>query len=171
VRGHPQHVHTPPYPADALMQGIQGQVYVEHSVWPDGRSRNPRVIFALPKNMFDSAARDSLLHTEFTPGSPGSKPAQCTMFFRFVVSGQTKEDYPRLERFVHETLTKAQAGDPGTQMLYGMLLAGLPQLNKPRSQPTLVRDPVGILGALGEAHVRQVVCSTENRANAMSPSL
>ena len=134
ARCHPQHVYLPPYPAEAQMQGIQGQVYVEYSVWPDGRSRNPRIIFAVPKDMFDSAARDSLLHTEFTPGSPGSKPAQCTMFFRFVASGQTKEDYPRLQRFVHETLTKAQAGDPGAQMLYGMLLVGLPQLNKPRSQ-------------------------------------
>ena len=63
ARCRPQHVHMPPYPADAQRQGIQGQTYVEYSVWPDGRSRNPRIIFAVPKDMFDSAVRDTLLHT------------------------------------------------------------------------------------------------------------
>jgi TPR repeat protein len=43
-------------------------------------------------------------------------------------------DYYRLDGFVAETLADAKAGDPQAQMLYGMLLVGLPQLNKPRSQ-------------------------------------
>jgi TPR repeat protein len=116
------------------LEGIQGQLYVEFSVWPDGRSRNPRIIYAVPRDTFDATARDSLLHTEFETGVPGSKPVQCNMFFRFVERGVSKEDYPRLQSFVQQTLTKAQAGDPGAQMLYGMLLVGIPQLNRPRSQ-------------------------------------
>jgi tetratricopeptide (TPR) repeat protein len=56
------------------------------------------------------------------------------MFFQFEMRGESQEAYPRLQRFVHETLTRAESGDPGAQMLYGMLLVGLPQLNKPRSQ-------------------------------------
>jgi TonB family protein len=133
ARCRPVHTYMPAYPADARWNGIQGNVYAEFSVMPDGRSRNPRIIYAVPKELFDAAARDSLLHTEFTPAAPGSKPVQCTQFFQFVLVG-TKLDYSRLEKFVQDTLTKAQAGDPGAQMLYGMLLVGLPQLNKPRSQ-------------------------------------
>jgi TonB family protein len=128
------HAYIPPYPSDARRQGIQGNVYVEFTVMPDGRSRNPRIIYAVPKDLFDATARDSLLHTEYTPAAPGSKPVQCTQFFQFKIYGETKEDYPRLQKFVHDTLANAQAGDPGAQMLYGMLLVGLPQLNKPRSQ-------------------------------------
>jgi TonB family protein len=134
ARCRPQHTHFPTYPEDARQKGIQGNAYVEFLVMPDGRSRNPRIIYGVPKGMFDASARDGLLHTEFTPGAPGSRPVQCTMFYRFVMAGMGKEDYPLLQKFVQDTLTKAQAGDPGAQMLYGMLLAGLPQLNKSRSQ-------------------------------------
>jgi TPR repeat protein len=35
---------------------------------------------------------------------------------------------------VRDAFEKAQGGDPGAQALYGMLLLGLPQLNKSRSQ-------------------------------------
>ncbi len=135
ARCFPLHVSMPRYPEGPQRAGIQGQVYVEYSVWPDGRSRNPRVVFAVPKETFDYVARDSVLHTEFPPGSQGGKPVvQCTMFFRFVMAGKTTADYPGLQRFVQQTLTKAQADDPHAQMLYGMLLMGLPQLNKPRSE-------------------------------------
>jgi uncharacterized protein len=122
------------YPPQAQQQGIQGEVYVEFSVRPDGRSRNPRIIYTVPKDLFDATARDALLHTEFAPAAAGSKPVECTLLFRFVASRQREQEYPRLDKLVHDTLNKAQAGDPGAQMLYGMLLVGLPQLNKSRSQ-------------------------------------
>lgn len=134
ARCHPLHTYVPPYPADAQQRSIQGNVYVEFSVMPDGRSRNPRIIYAMPEGMFEAAVRDSLLRSEYTPGGSGSKPAQCTMFYNFEIPGVRKEDYPMLQKFVNDTLAHAQSGDPNAQMVYGMLLAGLPQLNKPRSQ-------------------------------------
>jgi uncharacterized protein len=50
------------------------------------------------------------------------------------MSAATSADYPALDRFVKETEQKVQAGDAGAQMLYGMLLVGLPQLNKSRRE-------------------------------------
>jgi len=132
TRCRPVHAYVPRYPQDAAGRGIQGQVYVEFSVMPDGRSRNPRIIYAVPQGAFEPTVRDALLRSEFASGSTGRSSIQCTMFYRFVLSGAV--GYSKLDAFVDETLAHAKAGDPGAQMLYGMLLVGLPQLNKPRSQ-------------------------------------
>jgi hypothetical protein len=132
ARCRPVHANVPPYPQDAESRGIQGQVYVEYSVMPDGRSRNPRIIFAVPQGTFEPTVRDALLHSEFGLAPVGQPPVQCTLFYRFVLS--SAGEYRKLDVFVNETLAHANAGDPGAQMLYGMLLVGLPQLNKPRSQ-------------------------------------
>jgi TonB family protein len=129
----PVHAYIPAYPSEAQSRGAEGQVYVEFSLMPDGRSRNPRIIYAVPQGLFEPAVRTALLHSEFGAGAAGEKPVQCTLFYRFVVSGMTASNYPTLQRYVDDTLAKAKGGDPRAQMLYGMLLVGLPQLNKPRS--------------------------------------
>jgi len=132
-RCHWVHAEIPSYPTEARMRGAEGEVYVEFSVMPDGRSRNPRIIYALPQGLFEPTVRAALLHSEFGHGLAGEGPAQCTTFYRFTLTGVTASDYPSLQRYVDDTLAKAKGGDPNAQMLYGMLLVGLPQLNKPRS--------------------------------------
>jgi uncharacterized protein len=132
TRCHPVKAYIPTYPGAASARGIQGAAYAEFSVMPDGRSRNPRIIYAVPKGEFEAAVRDSLLHSEFAPASTAGQPVRCTIFYNFRLSGNL--DYPRLQGFVNETLVQAKGGDPQSQMLYGMLLVGLPQLNAPRSK-------------------------------------
>lgn len=100
---------------------------------PDGRSRNPRIIYAVPTGEFDAAVRESLLHSEFAAPPPDSGPIQCTLYFRFKMHGDSSA-YPQLASFVRQTRTRAEGGDAGAQMLYGMLLVGLPQLETPRSR-------------------------------------
>jgi uncharacterized protein len=129
----PLHADIPPYPADARTRGVEGQVYVEYSVMPDGRSRHPRIIYAVPQGFFEATVRAALLHSEFGPSREEEGPVQCTIFYRFALNGVSASAYPTLQRYVNDTLTRAQGGDPQAQMLYGMLLVGLPQLNKPRS--------------------------------------
>ena len=124
--------YIPPYPPDALVKGVEGAAYAEFTVMPDGHTRIPRIIYAVPTGFFEAATRYSLLHTKFVPPADG-KPEQCTIFFQFLLEGVTGPSQ-ELEVFVNQTLTHARAGDPNAQMLYGMLLVGLPQLNKPRSQ-------------------------------------
>jgi len=47
------------------VKGIQGGVFVEFTLMPDGRSRNPRIIYSVPTNTFEPTVRDGLLHSEF----------------------------------------------------------------------------------------------------------
>jgi TPR repeat protein len=124
----------PAYPLDAQHQGVQGDLYAEFLVMPDGRARAPRIVYALPGGVFEAAARDSLLRSEFAPAPAGSA-SHCMIFFRFVLgSGGDLNESPRLRSFVGRTAKQAQAGDPQAQTLYGLLLIGLPQLHKPRSE-------------------------------------
>jgi TPR repeat protein len=97
------------YPHEAVEKGVQGQAYVELTVMPDGRARNPRVVYAVPAGYFEEAARAA----------------------RQMDYG--KSDYSKLDSFVDNAKKQAEAGDPRSQMLYGLLLAGLPQLKKTRS--------------------------------------
>lgn len=127
-------VDMPDYPVDARDRRIEGEVYVEFSVMPDGRSRIPRIIYAIPSGFFEGTVRRALLRTEFTPTPADQPPRRCTLFYRFVLNGVSIGETPLLQAFVNKTKAQAQAGDPQAQMLYGMLLAGLPELHKPRSQ-------------------------------------
>jgi uncharacterized protein len=122
------------YPAVASEKGIQGQAYVELTVMPDGRARNPRVVYSVPTGYFEEAARAAILRSEFKPARTKDGFVPCTMavMLRYQMD-YGKADYSRLDSFVEDTRKQAQAGDPRSQMLYGLLLAGVPQLKKTRS--------------------------------------
>ena len=122
------------YPAEASDKGIQGQAYVELTVMPDGRARNPRVVYAVPAGYFEEAARTAILKSEFKPARAKNGFVPCTMavMLRYQMD-YAESDYSKLEAFVGNAKKQAEAGDPRGQMLYGLLLAGVPQLKKNRS--------------------------------------
>lgn len=124
------------YPQDAARRGIQGNAYVEFTVMPDGRARNPRVVFAVPGGVFEEAARRMIMRSEFTPSIQKGVPVPCTtgIMITYVMKGQQKSDYSDLAAFVKKTHKAADAGDPQSQMLYGLLISGLPQFRQPRSE-------------------------------------
>jgi len=126
--------YTAIYPQAAVEKGIQGQAYVELTVMPDGRARNPRVVYAVPAGFFEEAARTAILRSEFRPARTKDGFVPCTMavMFRYKMD-YAKSDYSKLDGFVDDTKKQAEAGDPRSQMLYGLLLAGVPQLKKTRS--------------------------------------
>src|SRR6202008_948586 len=103
--------------------GIEGSAYVEFTVMPDGRARNPRIVYSVPVDVFDSAARKVALYTEFSPASTKGVPEPCTMamMVRYVINGTGPDGYPKLMQMVEETKTRADAGDARSQMLYGLL--------------------------------------------------
>jgi TonB family protein len=127
--------YTAKYPTDAMMKGIQGAAYMELTVMPDGRARNPRVIYSVPANTFDEAAREVVLRTEFTPArtKDGLVPCPMSLMIQYVMPDAKPEDYPKLETFTEKTRVQAEAGDPRSQMLYGLLISGVPQLKRTRS--------------------------------------
>ena len=125
--------YMPTYPEDARREGIEGEVYVEFTLMPDGHARNSRILYAIPGEQFEKAVRATLLRADFVPGAAGGDPIQCTLFYRFTIAGANLQDYVGLKAFVAKTLAQAQDGDPKAQLIYGMMIAGLPQLNRPRS--------------------------------------
>jgi TPR repeat protein len=60
-------------------------------------------------------------------GEPIATPVSVFYNFKMDVS---IDQYGNLEKRVKDTLKKAEAGDPAAQMLYGMMIAGLPQLKQ-----------------------------------------
>jgi TPR repeat protein len=139
VACHKEKMFVPEYPAIALFKGVQGQVFAEFTVLPDGRARSPRIIYAVPPNFFEQAVRTSLLRSTFKPAMQDGKPVACTAVFLWTFrvqrdssdhDGLPSSEYEGLDRYVKRTREQAEAGDARAQMLYGLLLAGLPQLNK-----------------------------------------
>jgi len=127
---------VPSYPPEAQNRGVQGQVYVEFKVAPDGRARMPRILMSVPQGTFDEAVRQSVFRTTFLPGRINGRPVatDTATFFTFRVVKTSSDDYPDLMRFAKATRKKAEEGDIGAQTLYGMMLAGLPQFEKPFSE-------------------------------------
>ena len=128
-------VYEPTYPVDALREARQVNINVEFTIMPDGRARMPRMINAFPSRPFEEAVRKSVLRSEFIPATFNGRAGPCLMsvLYRFVVRGKEASDYPDLGKFVKEARAKAEAGEVRSQMLYGMLLEGLPQLKGQRS--------------------------------------
>jgi TonB family protein len=132
----PSKPFTPSYPKGAQERGVQGEVYVEFIVAPDGHARIPRILYALPNGYFEATVRDSVLRSAYLPARINGVPIATSInqFYSFKVSGASIHDYGDLWRRAQETKVKAEAGDPSAQMLYGMMIAGLPQLRQSYSQ-------------------------------------
>lgn len=132
----PSQPFQPTYPAPAEQQGIQGEVYVEFIVAPDGHPRIPRILYAVPSGYFEPTVRESVMRSVYLPARINGEPVSTSVsiFYNFKISDASIRDYGNLERRVREIKLKAEAGDPSAQMLYGMMIAGLPQLNQTYDQ-------------------------------------
>jgi uncharacterized protein len=122
----------PSYPRAAQMRGAQGEVFVEFTVAPDGHARLPRVLYAIPSGYFEEAVWDGVMRSVFLPARINGVPiaSEVATFYRFVVENASLADYSNLQSRVEDEKKKAESGDPAAQMLYGMMLAGLPQLKQ-----------------------------------------
>lgn len=121
------------YPLDADKHGVQGNVYTQFTVMPDGTTRSPRTLYAVPAGVFDNSVRTAVLHLHYPVRAAGGEPGHCEVMFRFVAHKEPSWAYPELNKLLADTSQKAQAGDVQAEFLYGMLLAGLPQLrHKPQ---------------------------------------
>ena len=104
------------YPRTAVQSGIQGHAYMEFTVMPDGRARNPRVVYAVPSGVFEESARRMIMRSEFTPSIQKGVPVPCTtgVMVRYVISGQDKSDYGDLYGLHEEN---AEGGGGGRSAL------------------------------------------------------
>lgn len=128
---HPVSIDNSVYPVDAREEGIEGDVFVAFTLMPNGTARMPRIILDVPPGTFAAATRKSILLDEFAPLPAGSHPIPCVSFYRYqVLAGQSFYDYPRLVAYVNKVKRSANGGDPSAQLMYGLVLVGLPQLRK-----------------------------------------
>ena len=118
------------YPRQASAQGQQGKVFVDYTLMPDGTARNPRILYAVPSNLFETTVRAAILHMQFAKRAPGEKAIHCPLMFAFVAQHESAHEYPKLEELLTTTGKQAEAGDVAAQFLYGMLLTGFPQLGQ-----------------------------------------
>jgi hypothetical protein len=120
------------YPLAAEHKGVQGKAYVEFVVAPDGHPRMPRVLYALPPGYFEDAVRESVMRATYLPARINGEPvaASSGIYYNFVDQSASMHDYGNLEHQVQEMKAQAESGDPSAQMLYGMMIAGLPQLKQ-----------------------------------------
>ncbi len=152
------------YPPDARLRAISGNVLAEFTVMPDGRARSPRIVYALPVGVFEPTVRRAVLHMSFASRSADARAAHCKVMIRFVSPGAL---YPRLEAFVSKTRSEAEAGDVEAEFVYGMMLAGFPQLNHSMKDALpwfLKAAQAGALGAqyeVGESLMLGMGCQCE----------
>jgi protein TonB len=72
----PQVRIQPDYPMQARQKGIEGWVDVQFTVGADGSVRNPVVLDAQPKSIFDSAALQAVKGWKYNPKIEGGKPVE-----------------------------------------------------------------------------------------------
>lgn len=131
---YPLHTDESEYPHDAWVRGIEGNVFAAFTLMPDGRARSPRVILDAT-GAFGNATRESILHDTFKPLPAGSRPIQCVIFYRFEFAGYVPgRPLDVMGGYVYKVRERANAGDPNAQLLYGMVLVGLPQRNQTGSE-------------------------------------
>jgi TPR repeat protein len=125
---YPRSIATRVYPRSANNRGTQGAVFAEYTLMPDGTSRLPRIVLAIPEGAkFADATRKSILYSTYAPLAPGSRPIGCANYYKFT-NGALPQDYMGLIGYEGKAKRNAEAGDPMAQLMYGMMLVGLPQL-------------------------------------------
>jgi protein TonB len=72
----PQVRIQPDYPIGARQKGIEGWVDVQFTVGPDGSVRNPVVLNAEPRTIFDSAAIQAVKGWKYNPKIQDGKPVE-----------------------------------------------------------------------------------------------
>ena len=120
------------YPPEAKRRGLSGMVFLEATVAPDGRARNVRVWYSLPTTVFDEAGRRVAFENTYSPPLENGVAVSCTIRFKVKFSVRVngaKTVSSELQESAAETKTKAESGDPHSQLLYGLLLETRSELN------------------------------------------
>lgn len=123
------------YPSAALEHPREGYVTVEVTVAADGRTRDARIISAIPPGVFEDAARRAVRNARYEPatrdGEPISAVATMTVKFQY---GTGTSTYGAVDVYVEKLHKMAEGGDPAAQYVYAALINGLPHYQKPWSE-------------------------------------
>jgi TonB family protein len=127
------------FPIDLKRRGVSGSVVVEATVAPDGRARNIRALHSLPVGAFDEAGRRVALSNVYTPPVENGVKVACTIRFRVNFSvrggGDGVAASAEQQQILADLRTKAKAGDPRSQLAYGLTLEMRTDLNVEKERP------------------------------------
>lgn len=115
--------------ADHPTARVQGTLVIGFTLMPDGLPRFPRIIQAVPAGVFEGVAKTILLRSQFSRAPAGSAPVQCFMPYSFTFTNFTQDtigDFAAELGYRRNLPEIAQAGNPYAQLVYGLLLDGLP---------------------------------------------
>lgn len=69
---------TPPrYPFEAKQKGITGKVVLRFVVDTNGNAKEPQIVSAEPKGVFENAALEAVVNYKFRPAMKGGKAVDC----------------------------------------------------------------------------------------------
>jgi periplasmic protein TonB len=69
---------TPPrYPFEAKQKGITGKVVLRFVVDTNGNAKEPQIVSAEPKGIFENAALEAVVNYKFRPAMKGGKAVDC----------------------------------------------------------------------------------------------
>jgi TonB family protein len=125
------------YPVQEKLKRISGTVVVEATVASDGRARNPRVWYSMPAKSFDVAGRRLAMHNKYTPPRVNGVAVSCMVRFkiRFQASGPGDGGSSEQKHVLADARAKAEAGDPLSQLTYGLVLEMRVDMNTEKEDP------------------------------------
>jgi len=129
----PVRTFRPLFPTREELDGEQGSLVVGFTLLPDGTTRLPYVLFEAPlphKSDFAALAAESILRSKFAVRPAAAAAIQCAIYFQFRQRSMPVGNYPGLISYLHRTHERARKGEPLAELIYGMLLEGLPQLHR-----------------------------------------
>jgi uncharacterized protein len=119
------------YPEGAIHGGVSGSVYLDFTVSPDGRAHHPRVLYGMPAIVFDEAGKAVVRASTFKPKMQDGVAVPCTMRIRvkfLVRQGHKALESGDFDDKIAGLKAKARGGDPNSELVYGLVLVGRPEL-------------------------------------------
>jgi hypothetical protein len=118
-----------------MAKNAEALVLVAFQIAPDGHARTYRIIYGGFRQIWREVLERAVTEGRWRPAMRQgiAVSAEATILFKFQFAERASLDYGKADKMVKNVQEAAEAGDPGAQYLYGLLLASHPQYKKPWS--------------------------------------
>jgi uncharacterized protein len=110
------------FPPEAAEKGISGFAIIEARVFSDGRDHDPRAVRLIPAQNFNGPGMLVSMNTLFAPRNETGKAEPCKMRFKVRFTVKPGHTPKTVERDLSAIKKQAVAGDPNSQLFYGLFL-------------------------------------------------
>ncbi|MEO8019582.1 MAG: hypothetical protein ABI769_17360 [Pseudomonadota bacterium] len=110
------------FPPEATEKGISGFAIIDARVFSDGRDHDPRAVRLIPAQPFDGPAMLVSMNNRYSPQTDNGSTEPCTIRFKVIFTVKPGPASKTVERDLDAIKKKAVAGDPDSQLFYGLLL-------------------------------------------------